>query len=195
MCCFALETHQFSPTFRTILDELHLLHARLSLVFIDTHHLGDDFTTFLHIHHVANVKIKFLHHIGIVERGAFHNRTCQLHRVHVRNRSHSTRSSHLISHFVEPRTSPFCFKFIGNSPARTLCRITQMALLTQRVHFQHDAIRRHRQVLAFLVPIVDECQHLLNGLALLHALRNLESPRGSFLQVLIMETVVGNLIA
>ena len=176
--CLALIAHKRCATFRTAFDKLHGLCHEGSLVDIHAHNLWDDLATFLHKHVVADVQVERADKVLVIQGGSLHGGTRQLHGIHIRHRCDGTRAPH--------RTHAFCLEFIGDGPAWTLCRESQCTLLAQRVHFQHDTVGSHRQLFAFRVPVVDKVVDLLQGLHLLHALRDLEAPRTGNLQVLEM---------
>ena len=189
----ALIAHQRRAAFGTARDELHRLCDDGTLVDVHPHDLRDNLATLLHIHIVADMQVKTLDEVLVVQRGTLHGGSSQLHGFHVGYRGYGSRTPHLISHFVQPCAGPFGLELIGNGPSRRLGRESQMPLLAQRGHLQHDAVGGHRQVLALLVPVVDEVVNLLQGLHLLHPLRNLEAPRLGRHQVLVM-SVTGNIL-
>ena len=190
----ALVAHQRRTAFRAACDELYGLCDDGTLVDIHPHNLGDDLAAFLHIDIVADVQVETLDEVLVVQRGALHRGASQLHGFHVGNGGNGSRASYLIGHFIQPRTGPFGLELIGDGPSRRLGRESQVPLLALGVHLQHDAVGGHRQVLALLVPVVDEIVNLLQGLHLLHPLRDFEAPRLCRHQVFIM-AVAGNFLA
>ena len=128
--CLALIAHQRRTALRTTLDKLHRLGDDGSLVDVHTHDLRDDLTAFLHIHIVADMQVETLDKILVVQRGALHGGTGQLHGIHVRHRGDGTRTPHLIGHFIQTRTGPLGLELIGDGPARTLGRKPKRSLLS-----------------------------------------------------------------
>ena len=151
----SLIAHQGGATFWTAFDELDRLCDNRTLIDIDANNLGDDLTTFLHIDVVADMQVEALDEVLVVQGGSFHGSTCQLHRIHIRHRRHSTSAPHLIGHFVETGADALCLELIGDGPAWTLGRETQSTLLAQRVHLQYDTVGSHWQVLSGLIPVID----------------------------------------
>ena len=181
--CFALVAHQWRAAFWTTLDKLYRLGDYWALIDVYTNYLWYDFATFLYIHVVAYVQVETLDKILVVQCGALHCGTCQLHRIHICHRSDSTSSAHLISYLVQSGANTLGFEFVCDCPSWTLGCKTKCTLLADRVHFQHDTIRSHRQFFALSVPVVYEVVNLLQCLYLLHAFRYLKSPLASYFQV------------
>ena len=113
-------SHQGRATLRTTLNELHRLCDNRTLVDIHTHDLRDNLAAFLHIHIIADMQVETLDEVLIIQRSALHCRTCQLHRIHVCHRRHSTSTSHLIRHLIQTGTDALCLELIGNGPTWTL---------------------------------------------------------------------------
>ena len=126
----AFIAHQLSATFRTMGDELHRLCDDGTLVEIHPHDLRDDLPTLLHIDIIADMQVETADEILVVQRGAFHGCSCQLHRVHIGHWRYCSCTPHLISHLIQSGAGPFSLELIGNGPPRTLCRETQGTLLS-----------------------------------------------------------------
>ena len=130
MSGLAFIAHQLSATFRTMGDELHRLCDDGTLVEIHPHDLRNDLPTLLHIDIVADMQVETADEILVVQCGAFHRCSCQLHRVHIGHWRNRPSTSYLISHLIQSGTSPFCLELIGNGPTRTLSRESQGTLLS-----------------------------------------------------------------
>ena len=128
--CLTLITHQRGATLRTTLDKLHRHGDDRPLVDVHPHNLGDDLTTFLHIDIIADMQIKALDKVLIVQRGTFHSRTSQLHRIHIGYRRDGPCTSHLIGHLIQSGTHALSLELIGDGPTGTLGRKSQGALLS-----------------------------------------------------------------
>ena len=86
-------------------------------------------------------------------------------RSQVRNRSHGTCTPQLIVYAQNLCQGLLCLEFVRNGPAGELAGITQMSLHIQFIYLDHNSIRSKRQVMALLVPIVNEIFYLGNILA------------------------------
>ena len=181
---FALVAHQWRATFGAATDELDGLGYDGALVQVHAHDLRDDLATFLYIDMVANVQVEGADEVLVVQRGATHRGTGQLHRLHVGHGGHSARPPHLVGHFQQASARSLGLELIGNGPTGALGRESERALLSQTVHFQHDAVGSHRQVLALRVPVGYEVENFLNRLHLAHAFADLEAPLPRGLEVL-----------
>ena len=186
MGSFALITGQRTTAFRTFGDETNLVAQHETGFLIHPYNLRNDFSSLFHIYHIAQAQVQAFDDIGIVQRGALHNRTCQLHRIQIGHRSHGSCTTYLIGNAVQTGTSPFCLEFIGNRPTGRLGCIAQIPLLAERIYLQNDTIRCHREVLAFHIPISDKLQHFLQSSTFAHDIAHLEAPPGSQLHVFIM---------
>ena len=176
-CGFSLVTHQFGPAFRTTGDELGpWSRFRSPRIGIHTDDFGNDFPSFFHIHHVPDMQIQLLHHVGIVQRGTPHDRTGQLHRIHIGHRRHRSGTSDLEGHSIQARTGTLRLKLVSDGPTGAFGGIAQRTLLPLGVDLQHDAVRSHRQVLALHVPIIYEIINVLERSYFLHPPGYLESP-------------------
>ena len=187
MGCLAFEPHQRCAALGAAGDKLYLFAQQYAAgIGVHTRYLGDDFTAFFNIDHVADVQVEAFDDVGIVERGAFYDGSRQLHGVQIGHWRDGTRTAHLVAHLVEPCQRAFGLELVGDGPAGRLGRVAQVLLLAQAVHLQHDAVGGHGQVLAFRVPIVDVVEHFLQGAGLLHVLRYLEAPLRRLLQAFVV---------
>ena len=130
MGSLAFIAHQLSAAFRTMGDELNWLCDDGTPVEIHPHDLRDDLPTLLHIDIVADVQVETADEILVVQCGAFHGCSCQLHRVHIGHWRNRSCTPHLISHLIQSGTSPFRLELIGNGPPRTLSCESQGTLLS-----------------------------------------------------------------
>ena len=126
----ALIAYEGCAALRTALDELHRLGDDGTLIDINTHDLGDDFATLFYVDIIADVEVERADKVFIVERGALHGGACQLHRIHIGHRGDGTRTAHLISDLIQSGANAFGLELISNSPAGTLGRKAQGALLS-----------------------------------------------------------------
>ena len=187
--CFTFITYQFASTLRAVSNESHFIANHYTGIFVYTNNLWNNFTAFLYIYHIANVKIESFNNICIMERGAFYHCSRQLHRVKIGNRSNGSRTPYLISHFVQAGTCPFCLKLIGNSPTGRLGCITKITLLTQRIDFQYNTIRSNRKIFTLGIPISDKLKYLFQCFTLACNIRYLKAPFFYFFQIFVMAVI------
>ena len=140
----ALVTHQFGSALRTMGDKFHRTCFDRALRDVYTHYLRYDLTTLFDIHIIANMKIELTYGVFIINRCTFHHRASKLHWIHIRHRSNGTGTSHLKCYPVEASALTLSLKLICNSPSRTLGRISESTLLTQRVYLKHNTVGSHR---------------------------------------------------
>ena len=133
--------------------------------------------------------------ISIVKGCSPHNGSRKLHWVHVCHRSNGTSPANLISHLVQTRTCTFCLKLVGNGPPWRFCGKSQMTLLSQRIHFEHDTISGNWQILTFHIPIIDKLLNIRQRLAQLHPLRDFKSPFLGKKQIAVMRSVLRDFIS
>ena len=183
---FALITGQRTSTFRTFGDETNLVAQHETGFLIHPNNLRNDFSSLFHIYHIPQTQIQTFDDVGIMQGSTLHYRTRQLHRIEIGYRRNGSCTAHLIGNAVQTSTSAFCLELVSDCPTGRLGRITQIPLLTERIYFQNDTIRRYRKVLTLHIPITDEVKHLLQRSTLAHDVADLESPLGSQLHVFIM---------
>ena len=120
----AFISYQGRAAFRTTFDKLHRLCDDGALVDVDTHNLRDNLTALLHIDIIADMQVKTLDEVLIVQCGALYGSASQLHGIHIGHRGDGTCTPHLISYLVQTGTYSFCLELISNGPAWTLGRET-----------------------------------------------------------------------
>ena len=184
--CLSLISHQRCTALRTHLGKFHRLRPFLTAIHIYSHNLRDDLPTLFHIHIVMDMQVETADKVLVVQCGALHHRTRQLHRFHVGHRRHSSRSSHLECHVEQSRALSLCLKLICYCPSGALRRVSQLPLLCYRVHLQHYSVGGHGQVFPLRVPLVDKGINLFERPHLPHSLTDLESPLSCMLQIVVM---------
>ena len=117
MGCFTFIACQRATTFGTLVDEAHLIAHQETGIHIHAYNLRDDFASLFHIHHIADVEVKPLDDVGIVQGSPLHHRTGQLHGVEIGHRSDGSRTTYLISHLIQASTCSFGLKFISDGPS------------------------------------------------------------------------------
>ena len=122
------------------------------------------------------MKVQFLNHVLIVERGTLHDGASQQHGVHVRHGGHDPGATDLVGHGTEKRASTVCLVFIGNCPARRFGSHAQGLAEGEVVHLQHHAVGGNGQVAPRCVPVVYIFLHLFGTVHHLYVFRDLESP-------------------
>ena len=132
------------------------------------------------------MEVKRGHHVGIVERGATHLGSGELHGVHVRHGRDGAGPSHLEDNLPQRSLSLLCLELVGDGPARTLGRHAEALLLGEGIDFQNHSVRCNGQVLSLLVPIVDVLEDAFQGVDQPHVPAYLEAPPGRCLKVLIV---------
>ena len=118
--CLALVAYQWCAAFWAVLDKLNGLGDDGALVDIHTNNLGNNLSTFLYIHVVANMQVKALDEILVVQRGTLYGCACQLHGIHVGHRRDGTCTTNLISNLVQSGANTLSLKLIGDGPTWTL---------------------------------------------------------------------------
>ena len=98
-------------------------------------------------------------------------------------------SSHLEINALQPGFHFLRLEFVGDGPLRRLGREAQSLLLRVTIDFQHDTVNSKRQFVAFHIPIVDELEDFVNGLAKCHIVRDVEAPFLGGLQALVVGLV------
>ena len=153
----ALVAHKRRAAFGTGLYELHGSPAFDGICrrnVCHAHYLGNNFARFFYAHHVTNVEVELTDDVFVVQRGAAHGGAGKQHGLHVGHRRDSTRAPHLECHVEQARHGLLGLKLVGYGPARIFRRVAQPLLLSQVVHFEHNAIGGKGQGMARLVPIV-----------------------------------------
>ena len=98
-------------------------------------------------------------------------------------------SSHLEINALQLGFHFLCFELVGDGPFRRLGCKAQSLLLRVTIDFQHDTINGEGQFVAFHVPIVDELEDFVDGLAKCHIVRDVEAPFLGGLQALVVGLV------
>ena len=183
----ALGTHERRSTLGATRDEAYLLaHHEGACVEVHGSNLGDNLTALLYEYHISDVEVEVVHKVGIVQCGTLDHGARKLYGFEVGHGCHRTCASHLIGHFAEACERLFGLKLIRNGPSGYLGGIAQCALLCQGIDLDDDAVGGYGQILALGIPVADILEHLVEGGALAHRGRHLESPLGSFLQALVV---------
>ena len=185
----ALVAHKRCAAFGTSFDKLHGSPAFGGICrrnVCHAHYLGNNFARFFYAHHVANVEVELTDDVFVMQRGAAHGGAGQQHGLHIRHRRDSTRAPHLECHVEQARHGLLGLKLIGNGPARIFRRVAQPLLLSQVVHFEHNAVGGKGQGVACLVPIVYIVVDVLQRMRQLCRGRNVEAPARRLLHALIV---------
>ena len=98
-------------------DKLNGFTAGLAAFLVNGDDFWDDFTTFLHIEHVALMDVQLADDVGIVQGGALDDGAAQQHGVQIGYRCNDTRASHLEGHILQLGAFPFRSELVGNRPA------------------------------------------------------------------------------
>ena len=193
MSSLSFVTNQFSATFWTMRDKMHLFTGLTTCIGVYAHYFRDYLPSFFHVNHVPDMKIQTRNDIGIMQRSTFDDCSSQLNGIQIGYRSHCTRPSYLISHLIQSGTSTFSLELVCDSPARRLSSQSKTLLLTGRIDFQNNTICCDREILSFCIPVVYIAHYFLQRTAFTHVLRNLKAPFPGFHQIFVM-TVMRQLL-
>ena len=185
----AFVAHKRCAAFGTGLYELHGSPAMGDTIrrnVCHAHYLGNNFARFFYAHHVAYVEVELADNVFVVQRGAAHGGAGQQHGLHIRHRRDSTRAPHLECHVEQARHGLLGLKLVGYGPARIFRRVAQPLLLSQVVHFEHNAVGGKGQGVACLVPIIYIVVDVLQRMRQLCRGRNVEAPARRLLHALIV---------
>ncbi len=186
MLGLALVTHQRSAALGAGVDILKGSAVGRTPGELDPGNLGDDFTALFDVDHVAGTDVEKGHLLGIVERGAPHGSTGQLHGLEVGDGRDGPGASDLEIDADEPGERLLGLELISHGPLGRLGGETDFAPLGEAVDLDDDAVGRERQLAPRLVPMGDESVDLGGGTADTAAVGDLETPLAGLLQTLPM---------
>ena len=156
MICLSLMANQRGATLRTTRDKLDLRGIRHPLFHVYPNDLRDNLSPFLHVHHIMLMQIQLSNNILVMQRSPLHGSTRDMNRFQIRHRSNRTGTSHLVIHAKQSRFHPFRLKLISHSPTRRFRRVSQLQLLPDTIHLDHDPVNRYRKILPFHIPLVNK---------------------------------------
>ena len=117
-----------------------------------------------------------------MKRSPLNHSTTELHRFQVGNRRDDTCASYLIGDFFEEGELFLCRELIGYRPPGCLGGVAEFFLLGEVVDFEDDTVCGNWQVLALRVPVSDVRHHLIDILADLNGVGDVETPFACRLQ-------------
>ena len=108
---------------------------------------------------VADAHVLAAHLVEVVERRAGDGRTGHDDRRQVRHGRQRPRPTDVRDDVLDHGLDLLGRVLVGDRPARSARHHPQSTLQLERVDLQDDAVRSVRQIVARLVPAVDECGH------------------------------------
>src|SRR5712691_4254423 len=162
-----------AAAFRAILRHAKRPPARA--FFSNLQHMGDHFPRSLDQHRVADLRTPPLDLVHVVEGGAADSDAADLHWLQHRHRRERAGTPDLHANIVDHRGFLPRWIFVGDGPARGLCRVPQFSLYPYGIHLDHHAIDLVGQLLAFRFPGVAILENLLHAVATFPILERAEA--------------------
>ena len=111
-----------------------------------------------------------MHRVAAQQGGALDDGAGQKDWVHIGDGCDGSSASYLVGDLIEACACSLGLELVGYCPSGALGCVAEMFLLSDRVDFEDYAVGGYGEVFALCVPVVDEGEDIIDGLALLHAL-------------------------
>ena len=129
------------------------------------HDLGDDVAPLLDDDGVPDADVLSRQVLVVVERGALDRRSGELDRVEVRDRRERPRAADVHADLAHDGRGLLGRELVGERPARRLGGRAELALRRPVVDLDDHAVGLESELVALVLPLLDELPHLREGLA------------------------------
>ena len=176
-CRLLFVSNECCSTLRTMTDEtervglLSLSILRLLL----TCYLWNDLSAFLHPNHVAFGYAELSDEVFVMQCGTTDGGAAELNGCEVGYGSDDAGATYLVGDTLQLSELFLGLELKSDSPARCICGEALAFLQTQVVDLEHYTVGGNGQVLTLFVPVVDELHYLIDVLAHLDSVRDVEA--------------------